>query len=312
MRKEKVSTTYCAEVARRPGLANGCRVIWPLGLVLVVVVCLSTTLAAAPKLPPPQGLVSDLAEKLSPGARQILEARLQDFKRQSDGIELAVVTMPYEAMGGLPIEKYSLQLARAWGIGAKGKRKDGLLLLIAIQPADEQGIYHGSTRLEVSRSLERELPNSVASGLIGLMHDDFVAGRFDQAANAGVQAIIETLARERGFRVPAASPSPTPTPRMRYGSLPRDEGVGGIVGAVLGVLGGGGAIGFLLLIVLLAAARNRRTWGGGNSRWSNYPPNHPYWNNNQQGTVPEGFQQSSVLSGTSGATQDPVDSGGSM
>src|SRR5262249_58177445 len=99
---------------------------------------------------------------------------------------------------------------------------------------------------------------------------------------------------------------------MRYGSLPRDEGVGGIVGAVLGVLGGGGAIGFLLLIVLLAAARNRRTWGGGNSRWSNYPPNHPYWNNNQQGTVPEGFQQSSVLSGISGATQDPVDSGGSM
>src|SRR5262249_29506968 len=136
MREEKVSITYCAEVAGRPGLANACQVIWPFGLVLVVVVCLSTTLAAAPKLPPSQGFVSDFAEKLSPAARQTLEARLQDFKSRSDGIELAVVTIPYDAMGGLPIEKYSLQLARSWGIGAKGKRKDGLLLLIAIKPAD--------------------------------------------------------------------------------------------------------------------------------------------------------------------------------
>src|SRR5215470_3481171 len=249
MNKAKVSICCCGEVPGRARLAIGCQAIWPFALALLALAFLPATSLCAPKFPPLQGFVTDFAEKLSPAAKQTLEARLQDFKKRSDGIEIAVVTIPYESMGGLPIEKYSVQLARSWGIGAKGKRKDGVLLLIAIKPSDEQGIYHGSTRLEVSRSLERELRNSVASGLIGLMHDDFVAGRFDQAANAGVQAIIETLARERGFRVPTASPSPTPTPRRAYGSLPRDEGLGGILGAVLG---GGGAIGFLLLIVLLA------------------------------------------------------------
>src|SRR5262249_52209264 len=201
---------------------------------------------AATRLPRPQGFVSDFAEKLSPAERQDLEARLKDFKDRSDGIEVAVVTIPYDWLGSLPLEKYSLRLARSWGIGARGKRKDGLLLLIAIKTRDDNGLYHGSTRLEVSRSLEDDLPSSVASGLIAAMHDDFVAGRFDQAANRGVQGIIETLGRERSFLVPRASPSPTPRVPLTAGPA-QDEGISGIFGAVLGLFGGAGAMAILLL-----------------------------------------------------------------
>src|SRR5262249_40698222 len=196
---------------------------------------------AATRLPRPQGFVSDFAEKLSPAERQDLEARLKDFKDRSDGIEVAVVTIPYDWLGSLPLEKYSLRLARSWGIGARGKRKDGVLLLIAIKAPDDQGINHGSTRLEVSRSLEDDLPSSVASGLIPAMHDDFVAGRFDQAANRGVQGIFETLAKERSFLVPRAGPSPTPRLPLTAGRA-RDEGVIGILGSVLGLLAGAGVV----------------------------------------------------------------------
>jgi uncharacterized membrane protein YgcG len=115
-----------------------------------------------------------------------------------------VATIPYESMGGLPIVKYSLQLARSWGIGEKGKRKDGLLLLIAIKPADEHGLYHGSTRLEVSRSLESEMPRDVASALIADMHEDFIAGRFDDAVSSGVRNIVGRFAQERGFAPPVS------------------------------------------------------------------------------------------------------------
>src|SRR5262249_30027806 len=181
-----------------------------LGLILAAAACLSFTSLPASRLPEPEGFVSDLAEKLSPATTQELEARLMDFKSRSNGIDLAVVTIPYEALGGLPIEKYSLQLARHWGIGSRGKRKDGLLLLIANKPQDNSGIYHGSTRLEVSRSLERDLSSNDAAGLVALMHDHFVAGRFDEAVKTGVQAIIVAVAQKRGFSLPAPTPGPPP------------------------------------------------------------------------------------------------------
>src|SRR5262249_44175173 len=133
--------------------------VWILALLASTITSLPAASLAASKLPRPQGFVSDFAEKLSTAERQDLEARLKDFKDRSDGIEVAVVTIPYDWLGSHPLEKYSLRLARSWGIGARGKRKDGVLLLIAIKAPDDQGIYHGSTRLEVSRSLEDDLPS---------------------------------------------------------------------------------------------------------------------------------------------------------
>jgi uncharacterized protein len=278
-------------------------------LVLAAAICLAPAASARPKLPERQGFVSDFAEKLSPDARQALEARLQDFRSRSGGIELVVVTIPYDSMGGLPIEKYSLQLARTWGIGG-GKGKDGLLLLIAIKPSDEYGIYHGSTRIEVSRSLEREVPPPVASMVIGSMHDDFVAGRFDQAINAGVQAIMETVAGKRGFWQPVPTPSPTASP-VRWAPA-SNNGLGGIWEVVLGIFGGGGTLVVILVIVMLVFGTNRGPWGSAGPRWYRYGRNQPYWQNNQQDMASGNFQQSSDVPGVSDAPQGSFDAASMM
>jgi uncharacterized protein len=156
------------------------------------------TCSAEPAFPEPQGMVSDFAGKLSPTTKQQLETLLINFRDRSGGIEVSVVTIPYDKMGGYPIEDYSLGLARRWGIGA-GPNKDGLLLLIVIRPPDNQGIYSGATRLEVSRHLEGDIPDGLAGALISRMRDDFKAGQFDRATTTGVQTILATLASRRGI-----------------------------------------------------------------------------------------------------------------
>src|SRR5260370_28289123 len=72
-------------------------------------------------------------------------------------------------------------------------------LLVPIKPAEAAGLYHGVTRLEVSRHLEGDVPDGLAGALISRMHNDFQAGRFDQALTTGVQTILATLAQKRGI-----------------------------------------------------------------------------------------------------------------
>lgn len=148
-------------------------------------------------LPRAQGFVSDFAGKLSPKIKKKLEAQLREFAARSN-IDLAVVTLPFENMHGRPIEEYSLELGRRWGVG-RGPDKLGLLLLVAIQTPDKQGLYHGATRLEVSRKLEKDIPNELAGDIIRTMRNDFTIGRFDKAISEGVSLIMSTLSRKRGI-----------------------------------------------------------------------------------------------------------------
>ena len=154
-------------------------------------------LAIGGQLPQPQGFVSDFADKLSSDSKRKIESLLRKFADQN-GIDVAVVTIPFEYMHGQAIENYSLALGRRWGIG-RGQKKLGLLLLIAIKPADVQGRYSGATRLEVSRNLERDIPNDLAQQIIRTMRGDFQGGRFDQAINAGVELLLTTLSDKRGI-----------------------------------------------------------------------------------------------------------------
>jgi len=153
---------------------------------------------SAPRLlPEAQGYVSDFANKLSAGTKQKLETQLTDFVERG-GIDLSVVTIPFDELQGMAVEDYSLQMGRQWGIG-HGPDKLGALLLLAIKPQDSDGTYHGSTRLELSRNLEPDLPNDQAREIIGKMRNDFQAGRFDQALTLGVNEIISTLTQKRSI-----------------------------------------------------------------------------------------------------------------
>src|SRR3989442_1163679 len=113
-------------------------------LILLAIVSL-----ADPQLHQPQGMLNDFAGQLSSVSKQQIETLLRNF-RDRTGIEIAVVTIPFDDMQGYPIEDYTLRLGRQWGIG-RDSEKRGLLLLVAIKPPDNQGVYHGGTRLEVSR-----------------------------------------------------------------------------------------------------------------------------------------------------------------
>ena len=167
-------------------------------LFVAITLTFSLTCPAQPNFPQPQGMVNDFAAKLTPATKQQLETLLTNFKDRSGGIEVTVVTVPFDAMGDYPIEDYSLQLARRWGIGA-GSDKNGLLLLIAVRPPNAQGVYSGATRLEVSRHLEGDIADGLAGALISRMRDDFKAGQFDQATTTGVQTVLATLASKRGI-----------------------------------------------------------------------------------------------------------------
>ena len=226
------------------------------------------TCLAGPDYPQPQGMVNDFAGKLNPGTKQQLETLLTNFKDRSGGIEVSVVTVPYDKLGDYPIEDYAIRLARKWGIGA-GSDKNGLLLLIAIRPPDSQGRYSGATRLEVSRHLEGDIPDGLAGALISRMGDDFRAGQFDRATTTGVQTILATLASRRGISMDgidqsyAFQPGSRPAPQLTVGDL-----------APLIIFGG------VIMFIVLASMMRRRTAGqpqAGARAWSGagsrpYPP----------------------------------------
>lgn len=102
-------------------------------------------------LPPPTGFVNDYQNVFTPEAKQELESVLTELKNKAD-IEFVVVTI--ETTGAQSIFDYSLALIREWGVGSKANSNGGgLLLLLALKDRN--------WRIQVSRSLEKDLPNEV-------------------------------------------------------------------------------------------------------------------------------------------------------
>ena len=228
-----------------------------------ILILLATVSFAEPQLPEPQGMVSDFAGKLSPGAKQQISALLQSF-RDRTGIEIAVVTIPFDDMQGYPIEDYALRLGRQWGVG-RDSQKRALLLLVAIKPPDSQGVYHGGTRLEVSRHLEGDLPDSLAGELIRKMRTDFIAGRFDQALTTGTQTILATLAQRLGISMDGIDPSQAARQPVSQPASRPSRGGGGI--SLFTII----IIVFVILAIIRGLGGGRRggggRWGGIGSDW---------------------------------------------
>jgi uncharacterized protein len=167
-------------------------------LAAIAAVLIFTTVSLAdPQIPKPQGFLNDFAGKLSPSTKEQIETLLRNFKDRT-GIEVAVVTINFDDMQDYPIEDFTLRLGRDWGIG-RDSQKRSLILLVAIKQPDSQGVYHGGSRLEVSRQLEGDVPDILAGELIRKMRTDFSAGRFDQALTTGTQTILATVAQRLGI-----------------------------------------------------------------------------------------------------------------
>jgi uncharacterized protein len=142
-------------------------------------------------LPPPTGFVNDYANVFDSKSKARLESALTELRDKSD-IEFAVVTI--ETTGEQPISDYSLAVAKGWGIGPKDTSKGGgLLLMLAIKGRE--------WRIQVGRSLERDLPDEVCKELGDQSQYLYRQRKYAEGIIKYVQVIIERLERLRGFKL---------------------------------------------------------------------------------------------------------------
>jgi len=142
-------------------------------------------------LPPPTGLVNDYAQVFDTESKARLESVLTELKDKSD-IEFAVVTI--ETTGGQPIFDYSLAVAKEWGIGPEDTSKGGgLLLMLATKDRD--------WRIQVGRSLEKDLPDEVCKELGEQSRELYRRGKYAEGLMKYVRGIIERLETVRGFKL---------------------------------------------------------------------------------------------------------------
>jgi len=193
---------------------------------LVAVVAAGAAAASARELPANDGWVTDLGGFLTPEQERELEALAESYKAGS-GNEIAVLTVP--DLGGRPIERYALEVARAWGIGEKD-RHNGALLVVA---RDEREM-----RIEVGRGLEGTLTDSISGRIIrDVIVPDFKSDRTYEGLLAGLRAMHAAAGADYAA-IPNAGKR-----RSRAGAL--------------------GALIPLLFLVLLLRSLSRR--GGGSS-----------------------------------------------
>ena len=141
--------------------------------------------ATTSPLPAPTGHVNDFAKVLNGADREHLESRLVALKERTK-VEVALATVG--TTGGRDIDEYSLAVARGWGIGPKaGEPGGGILLLFAVN--DRR--WH----IQVTTSLEKDLPEETVADLGGVMTPMLREGRYAEAFNKYLDALDETLSQ---------------------------------------------------------------------------------------------------------------------
>lgn len=147
-----------------------------------------TKAEASNLLPNPTGFVNDYAAVFDSDSKTRLESLLVKLKEKAN-IEFAVVTV--KTTNGQPISDYSLAVAKQWGVGPKDPEGGGLLLMFAIQ--DRQW------RLQVSRRLEKDLPDDVCKQLGEESTELYQQQRYVEGIEKYVNAIIRRLEETRKF-----------------------------------------------------------------------------------------------------------------
>ncbi|EET80408.1 TPM domain-containing protein, partial [Campylobacter showae] len=135
------------------------------------------------------GRVVDQARVLSQSTKDELETLLATHENNTTN---QVVVATIESLGNAQIEEYSIELARRWGIGQKGK-DNGVVLVVA--PNDKQ------VRIEVGYGLEGTLTDALSSSIINYyIIPEFKKGDIQNGINIGIQKIIALLDGDEGVK----------------------------------------------------------------------------------------------------------------
>jgi uncharacterized protein len=199
-------------------------------LAAVLLLLLSTLPALAQlKLPPlAGGRVVDLADVLSPAQEAALTEQLAAHEARTSN-QVVVATVP--DLQGYDVERFAVDLLRAWKLG-QADRNNGVLLLVA---PNERAV-----RIEVGYGLEGTLTDALSSDIINSrILPRFKAGDLPGGITSGVDGILAVI---EGTYEPIARPVEDPVQSMA---------------PFLIVLGW-----FLLMTILNSRRRRRRRiWG---------------------------------------------------
>jgi uncharacterized membrane protein YgcG len=144
-----------------------------------------------PRLPYPTRFVNDYANVFDAKTRVRLETLLTKLRDKSN-IEFAVATV--DTTNGESIFNYSLGVAREWGVGPKDTSQGGgMLLMLAIKDRN----WH----LQVSRALEKDLPNDVCKELGDQSEEWYKKGDYGAGVEKYVAALIKRLEERRNFKL---------------------------------------------------------------------------------------------------------------
>lgn len=193
--------------------------------------------AADIDVPRNDGWVTDLAGLLSPQEELALESLMESYKRGTTH-EIALLTV--ESLGGEPIERFALEVARSWGIGGKDAN-NGALLVVA--KGDRK------MRIEVGRGLEGNLTDSIAGRIIrDVIAPEFKRGRFNSGLGAGIRSMHAAIGGD-------------------YGPIHQRRGGRAAQGSIVGCL-----FLFMFAMLLMGMVARRRTTGRGTSRVGGFLP----------------------------------------
>lgn len=203
--------------------------------------------------PPPTRWVTDTAGFISEDTRRALDARLQQYERDTGR---QVVVWIGQSTGDEPLESWAVRTFDAWNLGRAGE-DDGVAIFVFAQDR--------KLRIEVGYGLEGDLPDAYASRIIQeTAVPRLRAGDPDGAIDATVSAVLSRLGGETS-PPPAATRPPAP-----YSGGQRSQGppimliVVGVLFVILFITNPRLAM-FLLYSILMSGGGSRRGggWGGG-------------------------------------------------
>ncbi len=218
--------------------------------VLLFVLCgaMTAALAQSGQFPPYSGHVNDFAKVIDDATAQQMETILLNFEKKT-GTQIAVVTM--DTLGDRPLEDFSTDLYRAWGIGGKsGENRDkGALLLVVIKDR--------KTRLEVGYGLEGDLPDGLAGEMIRNMRPDLQSANYSLAMMKGMRTIVDTLAAKWDVSLEGIEDR-----RFAYGGRKSPE-LSGKAAAIIFFL----FIAFIIFMAIVGRSARRRASVVGEAVW---------------------------------------------
>lgn len=159
------------------------------GLWLILLILADTGLAQSvgtlPQLPPLSGRVIDRAGLLDRATEQRIAYQLAQHEQTTTN-QVVVVTLP--DLQGYTIERFSIELARAWQLGTD-ENDNGVLLLVAL---DERKV-----RIEVGYGLEGVLTDALSSRIINeVILPAFQQANLAQGIEQGTYAILSAIQGE--------------------------------------------------------------------------------------------------------------------